>query len=318
MQDPDFPYLWVADLEKKIVRNLLSNWSAGPLRARSEIIEKTGGDSVSVTLVFMLSAYFVSDIHIASPESRDGRLFASFLRSLSGKSNITHLYLLGDIFDLWVADHCYFVDRYREIISEIRRLKTEGVEVSYFEGNHDLYLRYFWADQLGVTVHDGPIDVRLGETAVHLEHGDQMDPDDKGYLFLRWFLRTSPIRILVRHLPGSLIRRIGEKASATSRQYTSHKKAIKPVDAITKIHAHARRAYAREPFDLIITGHVHVRDDCCIDTETGTFRSVNLGSWRDAPCCFRLDHTEAEFKELTEAGLCQFETQNAERRPGVS
>jgi UDP-2,3-diacylglucosamine hydrolase len=261
----------------------------------------------------MLRAYFVSDIHITSPESPRARLFLSFLKALSGDSNVTHLYLLGDIFDLWVADHDFFVNRYREIVDEIARLRSEGVEISYFEGNHDLHLRHFWADQLGLAVHDGPAKVRLGETAVRLEHGDQMDPDDRGYRFLRWFLRTLPVRFLVCRLPGSLIRRIGDRASATSRTYTSSAKSIEPVTAIDKIHVHARKAFAEEPFGLIVTGHVHVRDDSRIVTETGAFRSVNLGSWLDAPCYFKIDEGEGRFYELPENGLRQPAPQSLEQ-----
>lgn len=246
----------------------------------------------------MPSAYFVSDIHIQSPECPRARLFVSFLEALSRDSNVTHLFLLGDIFDLWVADHGYFVRRYSEIIAEIRRLKDQGVDISYFEGNHDLHLRYYWADQLGLTVYDGPTYVQLGQTTVRLEHGDQMDPYDKGYLFLRWFLRTGPIRVLMRRLPGALVGRIGDRASAKSRRYTSSAKAIRAADAIAKIHAHARQAYATKHFDLMISGHVHVRDDCRINSQTSTFRSVNLGSWLDAPCYFKLDDTDARFCEL--------------------
>ncbi len=253
----------------------------------------------------MSNSYFVSDIHITSPESPRASQFTAFLHTLSGKTNITRLFLLGDIFDLWVADHRYFVERYREIIDEIRRLMNEGVEVRYFEGNHDLHLRYYWANQLGVIVHDGPIYIRLGERTVRLEHGDQMDPDDNGYLFLRWFLRTGPIRLLLRNLPGSLVARIGDRASAKSRRYTSSAKAIGSTEAIAKIHTHARQAYAQKPFDLIISGHVHVRDDCRIATRTGAFRSVNLGSWLDAPCYFKLDDTDERFYELTEENLPQ-------------
>ncbi|MCG8378135.1 MAG: UDP-2,3-diacylglucosamine diphosphatase, partial [Proteobacteria bacterium] len=189
-------------------------------------------------------AVFVSDVHITSPDSPRGQLFTSFLRTLSGKTNITHLFLLGDIFDLWVADHRWFVERYREIIDEIRRLKNEGVRIAYFEGNHDLYLRYFWADKLGLTVHAGPAYVELGKKIVRLEHGDQMDPDDKGYIFLRWFLRTAPIRLLVRWLPGRIVAGIGNRASSTSRQYTSNTKSIERDTAIEKIRDHARKVHA--------------------------------------------------------------------------
>ncbi len=246
----------------------------------------------------MPSAYFVSDIHIMSPQCPRARTFVSFLRSLSGSSNATHLYLLGDIFDLWVADHRYFIDNYGEIVDEIRRLAAEGVKISYFEGNHDLHLEYFWAEKLGLDVHSGPTYTQLGERTLRLEHGDQMDPDDKGYLFLRWFLRTPVIRFLIRHLPGKLIAWIGDRASAKSRQYTSTTKSIEPERAIAKIHTHAKKAFSERSFDLLISGHVHVRDDSRIDLGDASFRSVNLGSWLDAPCYFKLDTKDASFHEL--------------------
>lgn len=246
----------------------------------------------------MTNAVFVSDIHITSPECPRGRRFETFLHSLEGGRDLTHLYLLGDIFDLWVADHAYFVERYHTIIGEIRRLQREGVEVAYFEGNHDLHLKRFWQDGLGVTVHPGPVYVEHDGKTLRIEHGDQMDPDDKGYRFLRWFLRTPPIRWLVCNLPGALIRRIGERASVTSREYTSQTKTIEPDQAISKIRAHAKRAFEEKPFDIILSGHVHIRDDCEIEAGNRKLRSINLGSWLDAPCFFRIDDGIGTLHEL--------------------
>ncbi len=246
----------------------------------------------------MASAYLVSDIHIVTPTCPRAVAFLRFLGSLSG-TDASHLVLLGDIFDLWVADHRYFIERYRDIIDEIRRLRNEGVEIHYFEGNHDLHLRYFWAEQLGLTVHGEASFIELGNPTVRLEHGDQMDPDDKGYLFLRRFLRNGVIRFLVRNLPGRLIAGIGERASEKSRHYTSTAKSINDSDAIAKIRTHAEKVFAERPFDLIVSGHVHVRDDW--QPETGEFRSVNLGSWLDKPCYFRIDRDSAGFHELEQA-----------------
>ena len=73
-----------------------------------------------------------------------------------------------------------------------------------------------------------------------------------------------------------------------------------------KIRAHAKKEHADDPFDLIISGHVHIRDDCELSSANGSFRSVNLGSWYDRPCFFRLGcgtlgDDEARFVELGES-----------------
>ena len=246
----------------------------------------------------MPGAYFVSDLHITAPETERARLFVSFLDRLHRDDDVSRLYLLGDIFDLWVGDHDYFVERYAPIVQRISRLVEAGVEVHYFEGNHDLHLQAYWAGKLGVAVYAGPAYMEFGARRLRLEHGDQMDPDDKGYRFLRWFLRTPPLRFLSYHLPGSFVAWLGDRASASSRAYTSGTKVISASDAVAKIRAHAARAYAVRPFDLLVSGHLHVRDDYQASPTEGGFRSINLGSWLDKPCYLRIDEQSVELCEL--------------------
>lgn len=252
----------------------------------------------------MRGIFFVSDVHIKRPDCPRAELFTAFLSALNGR-NTARLFLLGDIFDLWVADHRWFVERYRTIIEELERLKRAGVEIHYFEGNHDLHLRYFFADRLGFRVHEGPYTMELGGLTVRLEHGDEMDPDDRGYLFLRWFLRTPPVRFLIRNLPGRLVARLGNRASRMSREYVVANKPVTNEKAIATIHAHARRVAQKQRFDLIVSGHVHVRDDSVLRHADRSFRSVNLGSWFDAPCCFLIDEKTARFHELTQDAFRQ-------------
>ncbi len=246
----------------------------------------------------MLNAYFVSDLHIGSPTDSRAKLFLEFLADLRGRQNATHLFLMGDIFDLWVAAHSYFIDKYQIITDEIMRLRDDGVEIHYFEGNHDLYLRHYWGEQIGLTVHEGPAYFDLGHQRVRIEHGDQMDPDDRGYRFLRWFLRTPPLKFLMPRLPGSLVVAIGKKSSHSSRVYTSETKTITREDTIGKIRSHAEKVYVETPFNLIISGHVHVRDQYLVQDGQTAFKSVNLGTWLDAPCYYQISDEGGKLVDL--------------------
>ena len=246
----------------------------------------------------MTSAVFVSDIHIQSPDCPRGRLFMNFLRALPGEAPITHLFLLGDIFDLWVAAHSFFIDKYQIITNEILRLRNEGVEIHYFEGNHDLYLEHYWGEQVGLTVHEGPAYFELGHQTVRIEHGDQMDPDDRGYRFLRWFLRTPPLKFLMPRLTGGLVVAIGKKSSQSSRVYTSETKTITREETIGKIRSHAEKVYVETPFNLIISGHVHVRDQYLVQDGQTAFKSVNLGTWLDAPCYYQISDEGGKLVDL--------------------
>ena len=245
----------------------------------------------------MFRACFVSDIHISSPDDTEGLRFLEFLKDLSGKENITHLFLLGDIFDLWVGDHSIFIERYKNIIHEFKRLIDEGAQITYFEGNHDLYLRSFWQEELGINVQEAPQYFVLENFTLRLEHGDQMDPDDQQYLFLRWFLRSYFIRKFFEYLPGWIVDKLGKQSSSKSRIYSTNFRASSKEKIIKKMHEYARKSHELKEFDILIAGHLHIRDDSNLFSRKGKFRSVNLGSWEN-PCYFEIKNTGGRFIEL--------------------
>ncbi len=243
-------------------------------------------------------AYFLSDIHLKRLDQPEARILLDFLEGIGPRFQATHLFLVGDIFDFWIGGHEYFVRKFSPIVDHLRRIVSRGVEVHYFEGNHDLYLRPFWQDRLGIHVHDRARLFHLGGLRVRVEHGDLLDPADRGYRFLRRILRTRPIAYAGSRLPGSLVAEIGRLASRTSRRYTTRHKTISEERARTNIRSHARKAVQEGDFDFIITGHVHVRDDFEFEHDGKKVRSVNLGSWHEAPCAFQITNVHRGFIEL--------------------
>ena len=72
----------------------------------------------------MTRAYFVSDLHLNSPDDPRTSLFQDFLALVADDTRASHLFLMGDIFDLWLADHDYFQLRYAAIVSQLRELRV--------------------------------------------------------------------------------------------------------------------------------------------------------------------------------------------------
>lgn len=242
----------------------------------------------------MADAWFVSDIHIESMEDEKARVFLAFLNTLGNLRPASHLFLVGDIFDLWVGPHHYFQQRFEPIIRRIKEIVDNGVEVHYFEGNHDLHLKKFWEESVGVKVHPGPEYFKVHGKTLRVEHGDQSDPEDKGYRFLRWFLRTPALTFLAHHLPEALVAWIGNRASHASRDYTSQTKTIDADTARVKLHLHANRVFQQRPFDLLVNGHVHIVDEY----DTKNFSAINLGTWLEKPRALRLGELGPEFIQL--------------------
>jgi UDP-2,3-diacylglucosamine hydrolase len=251
-----------------------------------------------------MKAYFVSDLHLKNPDDPSTKVFESFLTKLIHSAHEhdgntpTHLFLVGDVFDLWIGSHEYFRKKFATVVNLISELVHAGVAVHFFEGNHDLHLEKFWHEGLGVHVHSDHEFFQLEGLTIRVEHGDLINPDDKGYLFLRKLLRTETVKQLSLNLPSVLVTYIGERASRASRNYTSTAKEL-PEDKIRiLIRNHAERMFAEKPYDLLITGHVHVKDDVVFEVSGKTVRSVNLGSWFDGPKAFLLSRSQGEFIEL--------------------
>ena len=209
-----------------------------------------------------------------------------FLNQRIFKKDITHLFLLGDIFDLWVSDHRYFLERFSGTIDMLRELLDHGVEIHYFEGNHDIDLQPFFEKE-GFVIHEKASQISLGRKEWLMEHGDQMDPEDRGYLFLRWLLRTPVLRILERSLPGPVVQWIGDSLSSTSRRYTNRlREGLGNLESerrekiFRKIVRHLERLLKLGgSFDLHISGHVHEQFHEVLQIENQSVELINLGSW---------------------------------------
>lgn len=222
-----------------------------------------------------MEAVFVSDIHLGNPEDRRYQSFLAMLDRLIIRPP-KRLVLLGDIFDLWVAKHSYFLNKHKSLLNKLSDLKAKGCEIHYFEGNHDLYLKDYFGKKLGFQIHPNSFTDTWAGIKVRMEHGDLANPNDTGYLFLRKFLRNPLVRFVLSNIPSSWVKKIGEKASEASRKYTD----TFDDDSKMLIRAYVEKLSIKNQFQVMITGHTHQKDDhfFFLPNEEKR-RSINLGSW---------------------------------------
>lgn len=224
-------------------------------------------------------SWFVSDVHVNDVRERNGENLLRFLLFLEQRQSEFSLYLLGDIFDIWVADHAAFAEKYEPIIASLRRLKNKTRRILFIEGNHDVHIHRFFRDQLGIEVAVEAQFIYEQGLQIRLEHGDLINTEDAAYLRYRRFIRSGFMKFLAHILPGSFWRWLGERASRTSRGYSASTRLEHSEEMRAMIRAHSRRVYAERPFDAIITGHMHVRDHEKLEIDGKKIESFNLGSW---------------------------------------
>ncbi len=218
-------------------------------------------------------AVVISDLHLWDTAEPRYRAALEFLRNLPGEVDL--LVVLGDLFDLWVADNAILIERFREVIAALAAIRARGVTVLYCEGNHDLYLESHFARTVGLDTFLGEREVLVAGRRVNLSHGDLVNPHDHGYLFLRWLLRTPLVRWLVRVTPARLHVAIGEASSRKSRAYTAGKD-----DPIRELsHEYARRRVAAGA-DVVVIGHTHQAERTELATSNGRAGVyLNTGLW---------------------------------------
>tara|TARA_B100001248_G_scaffold262290_1_gene257332 strand:- start:10538 stop:11248 length:711 start_codon:yes stop_codon:yes gene_type:complete len=219
--------------------------------------------------------YFLSDIHLRDDQEPKAQKLIDFLDS----HPMEKLFLLGDIFDLWVANGKVFHKKYKRIIDSIQKLVDAGVEIHYFEGNHDLYLKRFWQEKLGVKIYDSAAFFNLGNYLVRMEHGDEANPEDVKYLEYKSIIRGKFLASIAYWIPGNLLDYLGTRASQSSRA-EEHRY---PWDVSDVLRKHIERVYPEKPFDVLITGHMHRQIDEEIMLSGKAVRNINLGWWGDKP-----------------------------------
>jgi len=221
--------------------------------------------------------YFISDVHLGAPGLKNNRerelLFAKWLDEI--KDDVAELYLLGDIFDFW-WDYKKVVPRgFTRILGRIADLADRGVDIHFFTGNHDLWAFDYLTEELGVTVHHNEIVREIKGKKFFLAHGDGLDANDKGYLFLKKIFTNKTLQWMFSRLHPNFAFALAHKWSK-SRQIAK----VNFIDEFDEnkegLFKFAENFLKEELVDYFIFGHRHVM----LNTKIGeNSKFILLGDW---------------------------------------
>ncbi|MDW8190490.1 MAG: UDP-2,3-diacylglucosamine diphosphatase [Pseudobdellovibrionaceae bacterium] len=248
----------------------------------------------------MAVAWFVSDCHLLAQGEDDRRqkLFLGFLRQLgTAKRPATHLFLLGDIFDMWVGSSLYFYRIYSCYVDVLAELYARGIHIVYLEGNHDIHVADFWRKR-GVEVSQNDRCWMINGKKVYITHGDFINAAETGYHKYIRFVRSPLAKKIIDFFPGYFWFYLGRLLSKRSRR-SSMQKYLENRQMLPQIfQAYAKELYQKEKYDFLISGHIHV----WLRTEiTPGVWAFNLGSWLDEPGAFCLKESGFYWESLDDS-----------------
>jgi UDP-2,3-diacylglucosamine hydrolase len=214
---------------------------------------------------------FVSDVHLAPDDQARQEELATFILGFPG---LTHLCIVGDLFDFWMGLRDRHFDGYDTILAAVRELADRGVEVHYVEGNHDFCLGTYFAARYGARIYPDGTSMTLGGQRVWIEHGDLTNPDERVHRAWRRFARSGLAAWIAEVVGPRHLQSFGRWLDrATTPGDYSRRTFAHPC-----FRAHARRCIARG-FDVVVMGHAHVPGDELIEVDGHRGRYINVGDW---------------------------------------
>lgn len=196
-----------------------------------------------------MSVAVVTDSHLGGPGGHAGPLVAQ-LAELPSRG-CRRLILLGDLCQLWIGFPKYETDDVRALVSTLRDLRRQGIEIDCIEGNRDFFLagpRY--ADAFRV-VPETRFEI-AGRRYLCL-HGDGLDRRDWQYHFWRSTSKSLLGRLAARALPGRIAQRVvASTEAALSETNQKHKRTIP--EAVLRAYGAER---LQEGYDVLLLGHFH-------------------------------------------------------------
>jgi UDP-2,3-diacylglucosamine hydrolase len=229
-----------------------------------------------------VSIYFVSDTHLGSPLFDNPRekeeRFTAWLDSI--KDDCEKLFLLGDIFDFWFEYKKVIPKGFTRVLGKLAEFTDKGIEVYFFTGNHDIWTFGYLEKEIGMIVYKEHKQFLFGDKRFYVGHGDGLNENDKGFLFIRRIFHNRFLQKCFRLIHPDLAIAMAQKWSAHSRKHKGRRsmEVDKNGNEYDPIEIFAENHLKSDHVDYFIFGHIHQPKQ--VELSGGSLYT-NVGDWID-------------------------------------
>ena len=221
--------------------------------------------------------YFASDFHLGIPDRATSlarvRRLCNWMDEI--KKDAAQLYLVGDLFDTWFEYKNVVPKGFTRFMGKLAELRDAGLSIDAFTGNHDLWMRGYFEEELDIPVHHEPIERTVNGKKFFIAHGDGLGPGDSGYKVLKKVLRSPVSQWLYRRIHpdtgvgmAGWFSRLGPKHGAEEKPFLGPEKEWLVQFCLEKLN--------QEHFDYFIFGHRHIAIEYPLPQSS---LYINLGDW---------------------------------------
>lgn len=239
--------------------------------------------------------FFASDFHLGAPNKLESKKREEkIIRWLEEiRNEASAIFLVGDIFDFWFEYQEVIPKGFVRFISKISELRDQGIPIFFFTGNHDLWMKNYFTEELDIPVFHQPVTLNIEGKKILIGHGDGLGPGDHFYKFLKKIFTYSFFNWLFRWLHPDLGIKIAKAWSGKSRISNIEKDEGSFLGEDEWLWQYCKEIEAKTHHDYYIFGHRHLPLTLAVGDHSTYF---NLGEWVSQYTYLEISSTLCELK----------------------
>ncbi len=202
--------------------------------------------------------FFVSDAHLGIPCYNSSlareKMLVKWMNII--KTQAQEIYMLGDIFDFWFEYKDVIPKGYTRLFGKLAELTDSGVKITYITGNHDMWHRKYFQEELNIEIHKKPVEKYIGNKYFLIGHGDGLGPDDRSYKIMKKIFQNRFGQKVFSFFHPRIGISIAKYLSRISRNTNGDEK-FKGEDK-ERLVLYCKQALTKKHYDYFVFGHRHL------------------------------------------------------------
>ncbi len=194
---------------------------------------------------------FISDLHLDENHPDTALQFFTLLSDCNF-GNVDAIYILGDLFEVWIGDDDDDVFN-RQVMAALLATTQKGIPIYLQHGNRDFLIGKRFLRKTGCQLLPDEKKIILYGTPVLLMHGDTLCTADIRYMRWRKDIRNPFVHMFFLLFPLFIRRKIAKKL----REYSAHHTRSVSSEIMDVTQKEVERVMTKHEVDFLIHGHTH-------------------------------------------------------------
>jgi UDP-2,3-diacylglucosamine hydrolase len=233
---------------------------------------------ISITTSTNKKVYFASDQHLGAPTAALSlpreKKFVSWLTEI--KDSAEAIFLMGDLFDFWFEYKTVVPKGFVRVLGKLAEISDAGIPIYFFVGNHDLWMKDYFKEELNITVYHQPQEFLIDNKKFFIGHGDGLGPGDKGYKRMKKVFTFPLFKWMFQWLHPDLGVKLGQYMSVKNKMISGDEDANFLGEDKEWLVQYCKRKLTQNHYDYFVFGHRHLPLEIKLQENS---KYINLGDW---------------------------------------